>query len=146
MILKSNAGVLVVILATLAMPGVLAEEPEKEKPQPPRAEGERDPFSPSKRIQDEIQKKKPVEAEPQFRAAETPPSLPRLTLRGFAKVKEEPAVALLEVHGEGTYLVRAGDTISLNVSGRNTVLKVKDISSLSAFVEVGTLGQVIVVR
>jgi len=44
------------------------------------------------------------------------------------------------------FLVREGDTISLQKNGKNNVLKVKKITKLSALVEVGTLGQVIVVR
>ena len=73
-------------------------------------------------------------------------TIPNLRLRGFVTGNGNQPVALLEVGKHQVFLVREGDTISLQNAGKNSVLKVKKITNLSALVEVGTLGQVIVVR
>lgn len=71
---------------------------------------------------------------------------PQLTLRGVINGKNGARLALLDVAGSGVYLVREGDSISLHRATGNTVIKVKEVSHLSLLVEIGTLGEVIVVR
>ncbi len=60
--------------------------------------------------------------------------------------KEARVAALLEIEGSGVHVVREGDTVGLHEIGRNTVLKVVKVDSLSVIVEVGSLGQLIIVR
>ncbi|MEM6974324.1 MAG: hypothetical protein AAF577_16130 [Pseudomonadota bacterium] len=88
-------------------------------------------------------------------AATVPANIPRLTLLGLAKTSTEgPVTALLNVDGLGTFIVREGETISLQRSSRpsrdgapaDDVLRIKSISELSVIVEVGSFGEVIVVR
>ncbi|MBV1883673.1 MAG: hypothetical protein KUG82_18685 [Pseudomonadales bacterium] len=72
---------------------------------------------------------------------------PTLILRGIInRPGEDEPLALLDVQGSGVFMVRAGDTISLHNSGASTVLKINEIGRLSLMVEVGTLGETIVVR
>lgn len=71
---------------------------------------------------------------------------PELKLRGIVNGRDGGRVALLDVGGAEVYLVREGDTISLHNAGRNTVIKIKEVSHLSLLAEVGTLGEVIIVR
>jgi len=57
----------------------------------------------------------------------------------------EPTV-LLEVGGLGLFIVREGDTISLqNLPGDN-VLRILEINDISVTVEAGSFGELIVVR
>lgn len=74
-------------------------------------------------------------------------TLPRLALKGVIhKAKKQNPIALLEVSGYGTHLVRVGDELGFNPSEPKQVLKIKKISRLNVIVEVGTLGDLIVVR
>ena len=106
----------------------------------------------------------------QFVPAATPPTgrdVPRMRLRGIMRMHadekpqgdddEKEAVereaeqgaavaAILEVDGAGVHIVRRGDTVGLHRLGSNAVLKVLSVDRLSVVVEVGSLGQVIVVR
>jgi hypothetical protein len=67
---------------------------------------------------------------------------PTLSLKGIVNGE----MALLEVQGSGVYLVREGDTLSLNRQGQNTVMKIEKIDRLSLMVKMGTLAEIIVVR
>jgi len=103
----------------------------------------RDPFAVSELMLTEAQRQG---TGPQFFPSQDPEAVPVLRLKAFIEGHEEQPIALLEVQGHGVYLVRAGDVISLQSGGRNTVLKVQEITNLSVLVQIGTLGQVIVVR
>lgn len=72
--------------------------------------------------------------------------LPKLRLRGYIGDEDDTPVALLDIENHGIFLVRKGDTVGLQIGGRNTVLKIKDITKLSVLVEVGTIGQVVIVK
>jgi hypothetical protein len=67
---------------------------------------------------------------------------PTLIMRGIVS----GGLALLDVEGHGVYLVREGDTLSLNRQGQNTVIKIEKIDHLSLMVKIGTLNEMIVVR
>jgi len=103
----------------------------------------RDPFAVSELMLTEAQRQG---TGPQFFPSQDPEAVPVLRLKAFIEGHEEQPIALLEVQGHGVYLVRSGDVISLQSGGRNTVLKVQEITNLSVLVQIGTLGQVIVVR
>ncbi len=105
-----------------------------------QAPGVRDPFStPNKFVQ------KADAENPHFVPGATA-QVPKLSLRGYAEPRGKAPVALIEVEGQGVYVVRAGDTIGVTVLGRTSVLKVQAIEASSVRVEAGSLGQVIVVR
>jgi hypothetical protein len=72
--------------------------------------------------------------------------LPKLKLRGYIGDETDDPIALLDIENQGVFMVRKGDTVGLQIGGRNTVLKIKDITQLSVLVEVGTIGQVVIVR
>lgn len=73
--------------------------------------------------------------------------LPRLTLKGviFQQGSDQP-LALLEVANQGVYMVRLNDEIGFNPADPGQVIKIKKISNLNIIVEVGTLGDLIIVR
>lgn len=115
-----------------------AEPPRKEK-QEKKAAPERDPFS-------ETAETRRRARGTEFVAQDRPDLLPALALKGYAEDKDGQAVALLEVGGKTTYLVRKGDTVSLPEKGTSQVLKVVEISNLELRVEVGELRRVVIVR
>lgn len=82
-----------------------------------------------------------------FRVASTVQQLPKLKLRGII-MKEglESPLALLDVAGDGVHMVRVDDEISFSSSDPNQVIKIKSINRLSVIVEVGSLGDLVVVR
>jgi len=110
---------------------------------PENAEIKRDPFAASKSLGVESQRQ---DGGFEFLPSDGTQKLPNLKLRGYIGDKDKDPMALLDVEGRGVFLVRKGDTVGLQISGRHTVIKIKDITNLSIFVEVGTLGQVVIVR
>ncbi len=73
--------------------------------------------------------------------------IPSLKLKGVLtrSAGSEP-LALLEIAGRDVYMVSNGDEISFDPVNPAQVLKIQKISQLSVVVEVGTLGDVMVVR
>lgn len=83
--------------------------------------------------------------------------VPQMRLRGILRMGsraqgsgggegEGTVAAILEVAGAGTHIVREGDTVGLQRLGSSAVVKVLRVDRLSMVVEVGSLGQVIIVR
>ena len=128
------------LLAGSLVSGAARADDEVPAPKPPAPE--RDPFSPSGRVRDASQTPPP----PRFVPQEAPDALPQLALRGYVEDADGKTVALLEVNGAHTYLVREGDTVSLPVRGRNAVIRVSKVSNLALHVEVGELRREVVVR
>lgn len=126
--------VIIVALGFMPMAGLAAED---------QSPDERDPFTTSEQMFEQAEKSR---KKPAFVPSQITRQVPQLSLKGFIQDGDDVAVALLEVKGSGVFLVRRGDTISIQAGGINTVLKIKEINKLSVMVEVGTLGQVIVVR
>ncbi|QUM89181.1 hypothetical protein HWV03_10410 [Moritella sp. 36] len=115
-------------------------------------DGVRDPFSMTKSLAKLTEPDKSVAQDTSyagydFKNSEFSMSLPKLTLKGvvFKKNIEEP-LALLDIGGHGVHMVRIGDEIGFNPALPKQVLKIKKISRLNVIVEVGTLGDLIVVR
>ncbi len=115
---------------------------------------DRDPFALTHRLV----KQKPIENDARRGAGEsntrsysftrlnTGIDVPKLSLRGLVRKSAQDKAAILEVEGLGTYVVREGDTITIPSGGFNNVIKVTQIDRLSLLIEVGKLGEVIVVR
>lgn len=106
------------------------------------APGTRDPFATTGSMRDRAAD---ASGSPRF-VASSGSGLPRLSLRGYAEPRGKAPVALIEVEGQGVYVVRSGDTVGLTVGGKSSILKVVALEASSARVEAGSLGQVIVVR
>lgn len=98
-----------------------------------------DPFQVSYFMQQKAQARN--QRGPQFTPLQSAQT-PTLSLKGIVNGE----MALLEVQGSGVYLVREGDTLSLNRQGQNTVMKIEKIDRLSLMVRMGTLAEIIVVR
>lgn len=145
---------LLACLVVLAIPGGAVTQAQEEPPErPARTDDtpERDPFEESDRMRDAAEERdgpKEVEESTGFVPATTERVLPTLKLRGVVRVKGQDTLALIEVLGDETLLVREGDTFGVSGAGSGdpTVFRVKELDRLSAVVEVGTLGRAIVVR
>jgi hypothetical protein len=70
--------------------------------------------------------------------------VPKMKLRGYVNNKQ--SVAVLDIEGVGTYLVRRGDEIGLQAIGRNTIIKIIEVDGMGVKVQPGSFPQVIVVR
>ncbi len=82
-----------------------------------------------------------------FRSPGLAVELPKLSLKGVVyKQSESDPLALLDVAGHGVYMVRLEDEIGFNFSDPSQVIKIKKINRLNIVVEVGSLGDLIVVR
>jgi hypothetical protein len=151
----------IALLALLAagLSGALAQEERPPEPPPvenpeatapedapaapaeePGDEPERDPFAASDRMREGAGDRS------RFVPTEAPPALPGLALRGYVEDEEGITVALLEVEGKNTYLVRKDDTVSLPRAGQNLVMRVIEVTNLELHVEIGELRRVVVVR
>lgn len=106
----------------------------------------RNPFAPSARVLG-LSGKSALTGNADFRPNPGAMRLPKLKLRGLVQGKSKGGiVALLEVEKVGVYLVQIGDIIGLPGGSNETVLKVREITELSLIVEVGSLGQLIIIR
>lgn len=134
-------------------------------PQDPAADPPRDPFTPSPAIARRI-----GVGEDGFVPFEQRPVLPAMKLRGILKMKDSPGyTASVFVDSIGTYVVRDGGQIVFSQGGSVVVsnadvnpassraparlattvpivLKVQRVSPEGVVVEVGTLGQTMVIR
>nr|WP_321465079.1 hypothetical protein [uncultured Desulfobulbus sp.] len=72
--------------------------------------------------------------------------IPKMRLRGHLQGGNGEVLALLEVTGGDTYIVREGDTVGLHDLGIDSVLRIRKISRLHVVVEAGSLNQMIIVR
>lgn len=118
--------------------------PDKdEKGSSDQKEKKRDPFALPEHMKPK--QEKVTEQEPKFVASKEPVSVPQITLKGYIEVEGEVPYALIEIQGQGALIVNEGDTISLQRQ-QSMVLKVVKLNNLSISIQVGKLGQVIVVR
>ncbi len=72
--------------------------------------------------------------------------IPKMTLRGFIDKEDDKPLALLEIHGSGTFMVREGDEINIDPSQPRQAIRISKITRLSVTVETGTLGSIRVLR
>lgn len=108
-------------------------------------EGLRDPFTATTKMIKQLS----VEhgANTNFQTSSLIQTLPKLSLRGIiVQAKDSSPLALLDITGNGVHMVRIGDEISFNAADPKQVLKIQSITRLSVTVEIGTLGDLIVVR
>ncbi|OUS02447.1 hypothetical protein A9Q81_08680 [Gammaproteobacteria bacterium 42_54_T18] len=115
--------------------------------------GIRDPFSATKKIVDTGNDGASSDDEGSaysgydFKSPGLAVKLPKLSLKGVVyKQSESDPLALLDVAGHGVYMVRLEDEIGFNFSDPSQVIKIKKINRLNIVVEVGSLGDLIVVR
>ena len=72
--------------------------------------------------------------------------LPRMDLRGWVEDGEGVSLALLEVDGEGTIVVREGEELRLRLAHSGVHLRVREIGPRGVVLEVGEERDEVVVR
>jgi len=72
--------------------------------------------------------------------------IPKMKLRGFIDKEKDKPLALLEIQGSGTFMVREGDEINIDPSQPRQAIRISKITRLSVTVETGTLGSIRVLR
>jgi hypothetical protein len=72
--------------------------------------------------------------------------IPQMKLKGLMNQDEENFIALLEVAGVGTFMVREGDEFNIDPSQPQNAIRVDKITRLSVTVETGMLGSIRVLR
>lgn len=70
--------------------------------------------------------------------------MPNLRLRGLARNGRDGGVALLEIEGVGTFMLRPGETVTLRNEQSPLTLRLKRINAASIEVEAGQAQQVVV--
>lgn len=121
---------------------------EQTAPAPQQNEQTRsDPFSPETIFEQTPQTDGPAARRRFVPAAARPAQLPELTLRGIGRTGgENSPTVLLEVEGHGMFVVREGDTISLQALPAENVIRIKEITDISVIVETGSFGELIILR
>jgi len=112
----------------------------------PQPQAIRDPFTPSP-LMFEVVGKQSVGAIGGYGFMRSPnEAVPKMRLRGFVTQDEEDPIALLEVAGSRTFIVREGDEINIDPSQPMSVIRITKITRLSITVETGRLGSIRVQR
>ncbi len=70
-------------------------------------------------------------------------ALPKMKLKGFIRKPGQGVLALLDIKGLGTHIVRKGDIVSLGAQG---TLKILEINNMSLIVKSGKVADRVVVR
>lgn len=126
-------------LSGVSAPEVQSSEQEKATSMP------RDPFSLSPQLLQELSTNRSTGVS-QFQQQNSR-VMPRLKLKGIVRDDaSNESFALLDVGGQDVHLVRVGDEISFNPADPKQVIKIMKIAPSSLVVEVGTLGDLIMVR
>lgn len=72
--------------------------------------------------------------------------VPNMKLRGLLNQAGDEFIALLEVAGVGTFMVREGDEFNIDPSQPKNAIRIDKITRLSVTVETGMLGSIRVLR
>jgi hypothetical protein len=80
-----------------------------------------------------------------FLPAQAGSAVPKMRLKGFIE-QEGDNLALLEVNGAGTYMVKAGDEINYDSSQPRSAIRVTKVERNSVTVETGLIGTIRVKR
>jgi hypothetical protein len=107
----------------------------------------RDPFTPSRLMYEVISTQSGVNSGaygfiPSLQGGD----VPKMKLRGYISKDEESPLALLEIQGAGTFMVREGDEINIDPANPRQAIRISKITRLSVTVETGTLGSIRVLR
>lgn len=109
--------------------------------------GLRDPFTPSALMYDNVGAQAGAKGNNfGFVPSSEAEHIPQMKLRGLLNQQEEEFIALLEVKGVGTFMVREGDEFNIDPSQPKNAIRISKITRLSVTVETGRLGSIRVLR
>ncbi|MBE0471898.1 MAG: hypothetical protein IBX55_20615 [Methyloprofundus sp.] len=107
----------------------------------------RDPFTPSQLMYEQVgmQDNKANNILGFIPSSQTT-KIPKMKLKGLINKDKEAFIALLEIQGVGTFMVREGDEFNIDPSQPKTAIRISQITRLSITVETGRLGSIRVLR
>jgi len=73
-------------------------------------------------------------------------TMPKIKLKGVMRQQSNLSPLAVILLNNETYMVREGDEIGFNLAEPSQVIKIKSIKRLSLLIEVGTLGELVIVR
>jgi len=73
-------------------------------------------------------------------------AMPKIKLKGVMHQRKSLSPLAVILLNNETYMVREGDEIGFNLAEPSQVIKIKQIKRLSLLIEVGTLGELVIVR
>lgn len=107
----------------------------------------RDPFTPSMKMYDAVGRQSGNTAGVFGFVPNTEGmKVPGMKLRGLMNTRSGEFIALLEISGIGTYMVREGDEFNIDPAQPRNALRISKITRLSVTVETGMLGSIRVMR
>jgi hypothetical protein len=72
--------------------------------------------------------------------------VPKMRLKGFLGETKDDRLALLEINGKNTYMVRVGDEINYDPAHPRSAIRITEINRLSVTVETGVMGTIKILR
>lgn len=107
----------------------------------------RDPFTPSALMYETVGKQSGMTNSAYgFLPSIEGVKIPKMKLRGLLNQERGNYIALLDVEGAGTFMVREGDEFNIDPSQPKNAIRVDKITRLSVTVETGVLGSIRVLR
>lgn len=131
-------------LLALACACTAVAEPASDSPQALAPSPVRDPFSPSMAMYDSASTGNNA-GNYGFFPAPTGSKIPEMKLRGL-KIQNGVNLALLEIKGFGSFMVREGDEFTIDPTQPKNAIRIDKITRLSVTVETGMLGSIKVLR
>jgi hypothetical protein len=117
-------------------------EPAPALQQPLELSPLRDPFSPSELMYDSASSNAENHG---FFPGPAGSKIPEMKLRGL-KIQDGVYLALLEIKGFGSFMVREGDEFTIDPTQPKNAIRIDKITRLSVTVETGMLGSIRVLR
>ncbi|MBS3965069.1 MAG: hypothetical protein KGZ80_11375 [Methylomonas sp.] len=106
----------------------------------------RDPFTPSQAMYEAIGASSGAAGAFGFVPSPESADVPKMKLRGLLSKHPGDFIALLEITGVGTFMVREGDEFNIDPSRPKSAIRISKITRLSITVETGWLGSIRVLR
>jgi hypothetical protein len=103
---------------------------------------QRDPFTPSLLMYEQLGK----QTQPGFIPSQGQGNIPRMKLLGLITQNKDQYLALLEIQGIGTFMVREGDEFNIDPAHPKSAIRISKITRLSVTVETGRMGRIQVLR
>ncbi len=102
----------------------------------------RDPFTPSLYMYEQLGN----QTQPGFIPSMGQGKIPQMKLLGLIIKKKNQHLALLQIQGIGTFMVREGDEFNIDPRRPRTAIRISKITRLSVTVETGRMGRIQVLR
>jgi len=120
-----------------------AADPSDSQSEPDADAAQRDPFGTTGPMQDAARRMGSVAG-----SASGTLTLPTVVMRGYVEPADpdQPAIALLDIDGTGTTIVRAGDEITLRREQTTLTLRVSKVANGATHIDIQPLKESMIIR